>query len=265
MRQVFSSARIENAESVARMLEGEGIEVRIEHGRSFRSAIRGNFSYRQGAEGPRPSVWVIRSEDQPRARQLLRETGLLDADTTLPSRFLPQTPHAAMRERDAAETRRRSARLRFGLLALIAIVAAAVVFKPRPDDTPAVAARPAIDPALDAFATATETVHLIATPPALAAAVATLEHGRERSALCLGVDGEDPPAAALDALRAGGIEAMPASACNASLRVDVYAWRTDGSGSGTVTWSVGRDGAQARVRSATARRDGDDWQVDAAP
>ena len=80
MRQVFSSARIENVEAVARMLEDAGIEVRISNGRSYRGAIRGNFSYRDGVDGrPRPAVWVLRSDPQPAARPLLREAGQLQA------------------------------------------------------------------------------------------------------------------------------------------------------------------------------------------
>ena len=42
MRRIFASPRIENVEGVARLLEAEGIEVRITDGRSYRGAIRGN-------------------------------------------------------------------------------------------------------------------------------------------------------------------------------------------------------------------------------
>lgn len=270
MRQVFSSARIENAEAVAAMLEAEGIEARVEHGRSFRSAIRGNFSYRSGADsGPRPTVWVIRSADQPRARQLLREAGLLDADTTLPASFLPVTPHTRIAERDGREGRRKAMRMRLGLFAAIAIVAAAIVFKPKPDPAPAaptprVVVQTGLDPALDILDDTPGAIHLLATPPGLAAVVATLETGGG-GVVCLDIDGREPPEATLAAMRADGIDAFPASGCEApqAIRVSVYAWRTDGSGTGKVTWSVGHGTAQARVRTADARREGDDWHVDA--
>ena len=36
-------------EGIARLLEGQGIEVRITDGRSYRGGIRGNFSYRDDA------------------------------------------------------------------------------------------------------------------------------------------------------------------------------------------------------------------------
>ncbi len=272
MRQVFSSPRIENAEAVARMLEAEGIEVRLEHGRSFRSSIRGNFSYRDGADnGPKPTVWVIRSEDQPRARQLLRETGLMQAETTLPPSFLPPAMQARPSARDVArDGRRKAMRMRLGLLAAIAIIAAAIVFKPKPDPvapvTPRVVVQTGLDPSLDILDTAPGSIHLLPTPPALAAAVAALEHGTHGGAVCLGIDGRDPPEAMLSSMRAGGIDTRPASGCDADdpLRVAVYAWRTDGSGIGTVTWSVGRGAGPSRVRSAEASREGDDWHVDTA-
>lgn len=272
MRQVFSSARIENAEAVARLLEAEGIEVRVEHGRSFKRVIRGSFSYRSGVDnGPKPTVWVLRSDEQPRARQLLREAGLLDAGTTLPPTFLPPTPHARNVERDAQDSRRKTMRIRLGLLAIIAIVAAAIVFKPTPDAPAPVAPRQAmstaIDPSLDVFDTVPETIHLLPTPPALAAAVALLEQAEHGGDVCLGIDGEDAPQATLDALRGRGLAASPASGCAQSeaLRVEVYAWRTDGSGSGTVTWSVSDSEAPSRTRTASARRDGDDWHLDTTP
>lgn len=272
MRQVFSSARIENAEAVARLLEAEGIEVRVEHGRSFKRAIRGNFSYRADADnGPKPTVWVIRSDEQPRARQLLREAGLLDGNTTLPPSFLPPPPRPENVERDARSARNKAMRLRLGLLAVILIIAAAIVFKPMPDpqaDSPVRVAtqQSPVDPSLDVFDTVVEAVHLLPTPPALAATLALREQAGHGGDLCLGIDGGDPPEATLEALRSRGVDAQPASSCAAdeALRVDVDAWRTDGSGSGTVSWSVGAGSGEALTRSATARRNGDTWHLDAS-
>ena len=77
MRQVFTSQRLENVEGVADMLRAEGIEVRITNGRSYKGNRRGAFKYTAPRPGPQAAVWVIRSEDQPRARALLREAGLL--------------------------------------------------------------------------------------------------------------------------------------------------------------------------------------------
>jgi hypothetical protein len=276
MRQVFSSARSENAEAVARMLEAEGIEVRVEHGRSFRKAIRGNFSYRDGVDnGPKPTVWVIRSEDQPRARQLLRDAGLLNSATTVPTAFLGQTPHMARDARGEQLAKRRTSRFRYSLIIIVVLLAAAVVFKPRPDTpaptspVPIAGSRVAapVDPSLDQFDTVAAAVHMIPTPPLLAAAIASHELSAHGAAtVCLDIEGRDPSDAALEALRTDGFDAHPASACgdDEALRVAVYAWRTDGSGSGMITWSVARGPVQARVRNATARRVDDAWHLDLA-
>lgn len=79
MRQMFSSVRLENVEGVAQLLRDDGIEVRITHGRSYKGGLRGNFSYREGGQGgPKPAVWVVKSEDQRRAREILRNAGLID-------------------------------------------------------------------------------------------------------------------------------------------------------------------------------------------
>ena len=94
MRKVFSSQRLENVEAVADMLRGEGIAVKIENGRSWKGYRRGNFSYDQRkASSIVPAVWIVRAEDQPRGRQLLRDMGLLESTREeLPS-FLPASRH----------------------------------------------------------------------------------------------------------------------------------------------------------------------------
>ena len=80
MRQVFTSPRLENVERVAAMLQQHGVITRITNGRTFKGNLRGSFSYRESAnKNPPPAVWVVRSEDQPKARELLREAGLLDS------------------------------------------------------------------------------------------------------------------------------------------------------------------------------------------
>ena len=268
MRQVFSSARLENVEAVAKLLADEGIEVRIENGRTFRSSIRGNFSYRDGdGGGTKPSVWVVRSDDQPRARQLLRDAGLLDAAPSSKNSFLPSTGHAA----GAAAPRKRN-RMRFGLLVLVAI-AIAVALNPLrdpggwdlPAPRPAAQAPAALDPSLLPVVTSADTAHLIPTPPALAAMLASRELARSPgTALCLSIDGADPGDAALAALREAGLDPAPASACpadGAPLAVAVSGYRTDGSGSGTVEVEVARPGQAPATTRFEVRRDEDQWQV----
>ena len=130
MRMIFSSPRLENVEAVAKMLEDAGIEIKVTNDRSYKGSRRKPFSYReaQNAES-NPQVWVIKAEDQHKARAMLREQGLIEttrhgfgamADIAKPS-FLPASAHAqGPRQRD----RRASLvlRVRLFLLALIALL-----------------------------------------------------------------------------------------------------------------------------------------------
>lgn len=79
MRQIFKSQRLENVEGVARLLNDHGIETHTESGRSYKGKHRGHFSYVDQQRAAQPSVWIVNSEDQTRARQLLREAGLIDS------------------------------------------------------------------------------------------------------------------------------------------------------------------------------------------
>ena len=79
MRQVFSSQRIETVEGVAKLLTDAGIAVHISNGRSYQSKRSGQFSYTEPVKAQlQPAVWVRHAEDQPRARELLRQAGLLE-------------------------------------------------------------------------------------------------------------------------------------------------------------------------------------------
>ena len=133
MREVFSSPRLENVEKVAEYLEQEGIQVRITNGRSYHGNRRRHFSYRAGVNnGPQAAVWVIHSEDQPRARALMREAGLA-GPTTRPiahspvgtAEAVPQVPHDPVLPLTAMQRIRRFRRL---LLVAIAIIAALAIW-----------------------------------------------------------------------------------------------------------------------------------------
>lgn len=265
MRQVFSSARIENVQAVAKLLADEGIELRIDNGEHYRRSIRGNFSYREGAANPpRASVWVLRSDDQPRARQLLREAGLLEATPANPGSFLPASGHAAKAAGPA-----RSRRLGLGLFLLVAIGLAMWLnqFRNPGWDLPMPARPPAamapLDPSLQAIAADTGAVHRIPTPPALAAALVTAEQARASGLpLCLSVDDADPGEATLARARDAGLDPLPTAHCpDDALRVAVSDYRTDGSGSGTIAVEVVRGSAAPEVRQLSVQRDGSDWQV----
>ena len=127
MRQVFTSLRIETVEGVARLLQEHGIEVYLANGRSYHSKRGGQFSYAEPMKlKQQPSVWVRHAEDQPRARELLREAGLLAS--TRPG----QSDPLAFAPVDAAEgpgRRTLAWRIRIGLLIAVAIATLVTVFR----------------------------------------------------------------------------------------------------------------------------------------
>jgi hypothetical protein len=200
MRKIFASPRLENVEGVARLLEGQGIEVRITDGRSYRGAIRGNFSYRDDArEGPEPAVWIVNAEDQPRARELMREAGLLDSTRTPLDSYLPQND-------DDAKPRKRSGRLKLMLLAAIALAVAIGSFALRHGSKPE-ASTPAPTATVDS-----------PLPTALPDRVAELLFLGELADLgertaCIGLGGNDASPDMLSRLAKAHARVVPLSAC----------------------------------------------------
>ena len=267
MRQVFTSARLENVEAVADLLRAEGIEVQIINGRSYRGGRRGQFSYREREEPVnRPSVWIVRAEDLPRGRQLLRDAGLLDSSREGASSYLAAD---VLTGGSKAPASTRGMRLKLGLLLLIGVVIALAVFAGRrylPADGGAPARAPVAAPAAPAppplvpdMVEAPE-VYRADVPTALAARL--LAEALEQPALreaCVSVDDGDPGAAVLQAVPQGAIRLYPRSACpGASMPViAIRDYLTDGSGSGSVQLQVG-DGAE---RNFQATRDGTRWEL----
>lgn len=273
MRQVFTSPRIENVEGVAKMLEDAGIEVRVTHGRSYRGAIRGNFSYRDSEreKEPQPAVWIVRSEDQPRAREMLRGAGLLDSTRTPLDSYLAPTVHGREPGTGGDPRRKRAFRLKMGLLLVIAIAIGlgflAMRKTPPASDAAAPAQVPAA-PATPAPRTVADPTYVIATPPALAESLLRIELEAQVPALaCIAIDGKDPPPDTLARLRTDGRALQPVSACDtarADVRFDVREYRTDGSGAGSVRLDmVHRDGGAERAesRALEVERTGDTWRV----
>lgn len=264
MRQVFSSPRIENVEGVAKLLGDAGIEVRVTDGRSYKGGIRGDFSYRDhDRKDPQPAVWIVRSEDQPQARAILRGAGLLATTRAQNDSFLSQTIH--MREPAAGgdARRKRAFRLKLGLLLVIAVAIALALLAARKTH-PALASRaPAV------AAPAEDPGFVVATPPALAATLLRVELAAQAPALaCVAIDGADAPDALLAGLRKPGRELLPVSACAArtpDVRFDVTGYRTDGSGTGTVRLQMVHRGtgktSRAETRVLEVERTGDAWRV----
>jgi len=88
MRQVFSSPRLENVERLATVMREAGIEVQVTGGRSYKGGRRRQFSYRDSPRSEESAaVWVVRSEDLPAARQILRDAGLLSSTVDEQGRY----------------------------------------------------------------------------------------------------------------------------------------------------------------------------------
>lgn len=145
MRQVFTSLRIETVEGVVRLLEDAGIEVYLANGRSYHSKRGGQFSYAEPMKlKQQPSVWVRRAEDQPRAREILREAGLLA--TTRPTQGEPLV-FAGEAAPEEKSKRPLAWRIRIALLIAIAIAALVTILRPAPVPAPAATMPPAAQPA----------------------------------------------------------------------------------------------------------------------
>lgn len=134
MRQIFSSQRVENVEQVAALMREHGIEVQITNGRGYMSGRRRTFSYRDSANRRNmPAVWVVRADDQVRARELMKELGMPDRPTTRPvtDSYLASSsvPGLAPEAPVVSPARQRIMRYRRILLVVIAILAALVLVR----------------------------------------------------------------------------------------------------------------------------------------
>lgn len=268
MRQVFSSARLENVERVAEMLRAAGIEVRITDGRSYKGGRRGVASYSEkGRDSSRPAVWVVRSDDRLRARDILREAGLIES-TTRPG----DGPKLSFRsDFDEAPGRtpaqRRMTRIKFALIAGIVIVAAVGFY--RTSRMPAVAdlaappfgtRQPVLVPVAQAVL-AKELADVVATPVA-----------------CLAVDGDDAPTAVRNALRPPErLTIVPVSHCQRiadedtgsvhpnskqpATIVEVANFRPSAPDAGTVEYSAYHHRMLARYKTLEVKRIDGRWRV----
>jgi hypothetical protein len=122
MRQIYTSPRLENVERVVALMDEHGIETSMTNRRAWQRDAWKRFSYtRPAAQESWPQVWVVRSADQARARELLRSAGLEPA-----TRFAEELA-ASRRAGDERSGRAISARIKMILLALIAVVIGLIV------------------------------------------------------------------------------------------------------------------------------------------
>ena len=135
MRSIFTSQRVETAEGVAQRLRDAGIEVHVTNGRSYRSRRSGQFSYMDKRDPKRePTVWIVHAEDQVRAREILRATGLLDTTRQDPGQATALS--FADVQFQPARKPNWGWRIRIALLLVIAAVALVILLR-RPTITPA--------------------------------------------------------------------------------------------------------------------------------
>ena len=121
MRQLFSASRLETVEAVAKMLNDADIETYISDGRSYKGARRRKFSYRETSAEPEAAVWIVRAEDQSRARDILREAGLIDSTRT--ESYRQQTPNHGTSQQGAGH-RRWVSRMRILLISAVLVTIA---------------------------------------------------------------------------------------------------------------------------------------------
>ncbi len=118
MRQIYTSPRMENVQRVIALMAEQGIQTSVSNRRAYQGADWKKFSYT--AKGDRdawPQVSVVRSEDQTRARQILRDAGLEQA-----TRFADELA-ASRGAGDVIGHRRASRRVKLVVLTLIVGVA----------------------------------------------------------------------------------------------------------------------------------------------
>lgn len=126
MRRFFTSPRLENVERVEQMFEEAGIRTRVTDRATWNRATKRDFSYTdRRATTKWPAVWVLQADDYPRARQMLRDLGLMESTRDAPG-FVPDSPVAS----PAADPRDRAVgRTRLLLLAAASIGAVLVTLK----------------------------------------------------------------------------------------------------------------------------------------
>lgn len=117
MRQIYTSPRIENVERVVAMLNEAGIETSITNHRKWAGRDFKRSSYTaKPAPDAWPQVWIVKAEDQPRARALMREAGVQP--------FVRHAEELAISRRAPALSgySRYATYIRLGLIATIALI-----------------------------------------------------------------------------------------------------------------------------------------------
>ena len=117
MRLMFTSPRLENVESVAKLFNDAGITTKITEGRSYKGYSRRQFSYNEKNldSSQQPAVWVLKAEHYRKARDILHEGGLLETTRNDPA----VSTNLQFRNANAPDSKKRLMGIRLILLALI--------------------------------------------------------------------------------------------------------------------------------------------------
>lgn len=123
MRQIFRSPRLENVEQMATLLRDAGIAIRVTGDEGWKRATKRDFSYTdRRSDYVWPALWVVEAEDFPKARQVLREHGLLEITKSESSSFLPTANEPQSLGASFVPPERAASRWRNRLLALVGAV-----------------------------------------------------------------------------------------------------------------------------------------------
>ncbi|KRA20084.1 MULTISPECIES: hypothetical protein [unclassified Lysobacter] len=269
MRQVFSSARLENVESVAQMLRDADIEVRVTNNRSYKGNRRSGFSYSDN-DSPKPAVWVVKSEDQVRAREILRAAGLIDSTRGGEgySAISFRAPEQIAPARNPAQ--QRAFRIKLALIGgIVLVLVLAIVHSLREDPAESALAQHPLDGSVAA----------IPQPLAAAVFVKELSKAAPIDTLCLSIDGKDVSKAMIDAMQAQlrGRRVAPLSECvripdeeqgsvhrasgHPALLVDVKAFRPQTRESGKIEYEAYHHRMSASYKTLEVKSVDGQWQV----
>ena len=268
MRQVFSSQRIENVEGVAKLLSDAGIEVRITQPRSYKGNVRGTFRYTQPL-AQQPAVWVVKADEQVRAREILRDNGLIDSTRPGESFLLPSV-HDDRGQAGKTPAQQRLFRIKMALIGGIVVVLALAMLRGLQTTAP--------DGAVGTPAAAAFDGTPSATPADAGVAVLLSELDAARALVqCVAIDGRDPLPAVFDRLVQPGLALVPASQClrtadeavgsshpasgrEASI-IEVNWFRQTGADTATIEFSAYHHRMSARYKTLELKRVDGRWQI----
>jgi broad specificity phosphatase PhoE len=124
MRQIYTSPRQENIDTVVALMAEHGIEASVANRSNYNRPTWQRFSYsqRQDDRSSWAQVWVTRADDYTRARALLREIGIEPVIRYGEELAAARTPSPADRRAYTAARVRRIV-----LLAVLGVVALAML------------------------------------------------------------------------------------------------------------------------------------------